>query len=725
MKKLSVLLALVLCMLFAFSTQAEAPGDTVTIPISVSADNAYYIGLSIKYDTNAFDYVSISCSGPNGQANGTTMSMYSITAPIPSGVVGSITLKVKDTAKSGTYAVSASVTGAYDFDENETTCRASGGSVTVVATCVHEQTETKVVKEADCLNAGSLQKVCVDCGEVLATETIEKLGHNFGEYALTKAATCIEKGEETSKCSRCTEKKTREVKELGHSFGTYTETKAATCTEKGEETAKCVRCDAKETRSIEALGHKYGDWTVTKEATCTEKGEEASKCSRCDAAETRVIEALGHKYGDWTETKKATCTEPGEEASKCSRCDAAQTREIKALGHKYGEYTVTKAATCTEKGEETAKCIRCDVTDKREIKELGHALGTYAVTKEATCTEKGEKTAKCIRCDVTEKREIKELGHDLGDYAVTKEATCTEAGEMTSKCSRCDVTETRVIKALGHDFGVYTVTKAATCTEKGEETSKCSRCDAAETRDIKALGHSFGKWTVETEATCLTAGLEVRECIRKDVREEKVVPALGHNAVWKTIKPATGKEDGLKQKICKRCNAVLEEQVIPMLTVSTKTACTAGIKASKLTGLMDSNDAWKMVTPIDLTKEGTTQYPLIAGNVYEIGYVEVTILDGLMTVELVVDSKATMYTSALILLNDVKEIKRFTANDYEHYEFPASINLADLESNQMFMMVTCRLTIDENRADLKYYNFKSEAHKALIESLEAILAQAE
>ncbi|MBE5791533.1 MAG: hypothetical protein E7322_05170 [Clostridiales bacterium] len=691
MKRIYVALILLLCALMAFGAQAAevAPGETVTVPISIGASQAQQIKLYITFDTNALEYVAISSNvgiaSYNAGANRGVISMYNALAPIPGGQVGSLTLKVKESAKSGTYPVSVSVYEAYDANFDDVNVSASAGSVTVVVVCGHKNADFKVIKAPDCENEGTQQIVCLDCGEVLNPSV--------------------------------------PMDKLGHDFGAFKETKAATCTEDGVKTAECSRCDATKTEKIDALGHEYGEWTETKAATCTEEGEKASKCIRCDEAKTEKIDALGHEYGEWTETKAATCTEEGEKASKCIRCDAANTEKIDALGHKFGEYTETKPATCTEKGEETAKCIRCDVTDKREIKELGHALGAYTVTKAATCTEKGEETAKCLRCDVTEKREIKELGHDLGDYTVTKEATCTEAGEMTSKCSRCDVTETRVIKALGHDFGAYAVTKAATCTEKGEETSKCSRCDAVGTREIKALGHSFDKWTVEVEATCTTDGLEARECVRGDVREEKVIPALGHNAVWKTIKPATNKEDGLKQKICKRCNVVLEEQIIPMLTVSTKTACTVGIKASELNGLFDKNDAWKMVTPIDLTKEGTAQYPLIAGNVYEIGYVEVTILDGVMTVELVVDAKATLYTSALILLNDASEIERFNANDYEHYEFPASINLADLESDQVFMMVVCRVTIDENKPGLKYYNFKSEAHKALIESLEAIIAE--
>ena len=86
---------------------------------------------------------------------------------------------------------------------------------------------------------------------------------------------------------------------IKHVFGEWTVTKAATCTETGVSTRTCTVCgEAKETKDIPALGHKFGEWTVTKAATCTETGVSTRTCTVCgEAKETKDIPALGHKAG--------------------------------------------------------------------------------------------------------------------------------------------------------------------------------------------------------------------------------------------------------------------------------------------------------------------------------------------------------------------------------------------------------------------------------------------
>lgn len=71
-------------------------------------------------------------------------------------------------------------------------------------------------------------------------------------------------------------------------------------------------------------------------------------------------------------------------------------------------------------------------------------------------------------------------------------------------------------------------TVEATCTDKGYTTYKCS-CGVTENRDyVAALGHNESAWKVEIEATTTT--------------------------------------NGLKRKGCTRCGAILDEEIIPMVT---------------------------------------------------------------------------------------------------------------------------------------------------------------
>ena len=87
-----------------------------------------------------------------------------------------------------------------------------------------------------------------------------------------------------------------------HSFGEWAVTTAPTCTEKGVETRYCSRCDASETRDVDALGHALVHHDG-KAATCTEQGwEEYDTCSRCDYTTYKEIPAAGHNY------KNGVCT---------------------------------------------------------------------------------------------------------------------------------------------------------------------------------------------------------------------------------------------------------------------------------------------------------------------------------------------------------------------------------------------------------------------------------
>ena len=179
----------------------------------------------------------------------------------------------------------------------------------------------------------------------------------------------------------------------------------------------------------------------------------------------------------------------------------------------------------------------------------------------------------------------------------------------------------------------------------------------------------------------------------------------------------TETEEGLAHKICKRTDTVIEEKTVPVLTNGYKTACTFGAGIDEVIELASENGAWKTILPIDFGVEGTTMYPLLAADMYEIGYIEVTVIEGVVTIELIVEAEVTMYASAMVLVSDLSEIELFTDMDYEFYEFPMSITLSELPANEMYIMVGCYLDYDEAALEELKYDFESEEHKALVEKL--------
>ena len=119
--------------------------------------------------------------------------------------------------------------------------------------CSHIWKDGAILKESTCTAEGKKQKVCENCKKVIEIET-PALGHNFVNRV----------------CTRCGEK---EPGCTTHTYGEWVITKNATCTADGTKTKTCTGCGATQTEVIAKLGHNFVE----------------GKCSVC--GETLVIGA--------------------------------------------------------------------------------------------------------------------------------------------------------------------------------------------------------------------------------------------------------------------------------------------------------------------------------------------------------------------------------------------------------------------------------------------------
>ena len=153
--------------------------------------------------------------------------------------------------------------------------------------CSHNWKDGETLLEPTCTEAGKKQKVCENCGKLLEVE-IPALGHNY----------------ENRVCTRCGEK---EPGCENHTFGDWVITKNATCVAEGSKKRTCTVCGVEEIETIAATGvHTYGEWKVTKQATCTADGTKTKTCTGCGATQTEVIAKLGHNF---VEGKCSVCGE--------------------------------------------------------------------------------------------------------------------------------------------------------------------------------------------------------------------------------------------------------------------------------------------------------------------------------------------------------------------------------------------------------------------------------
>ena len=199
-------------------------------------------------------------------------------------------------------------------------------------------------------------------------ELLECKEHKFGDWTISKAASCTEDGEKVRICSVCNETETETIPATGHTE-VIDEAVAATCTETGlTEGIHCSVCDAiiKAQEVIPATGHKeVVDKAVA--ATCTKTGlTEGKHCSVCNAVikAQEVVPAHGHTEVI-DKAVAATCTKTGlTEGIHCSVCDAIIKAQevVPAKGHKYVD-TVVKP-TYTTKGYTLHKCSVCGTSYK-------------------------------------------------------------------------------------------------------------------------------------------------------------------------------------------------------------------------------------------------------------------------------------------------------------------------------------------------------------------------
>lgn len=492
------------------ATKTLERGQQVTLTVKLTNDTAATsYGLKLNYDANVFEIVSGAISDSvdariaTFDASKGFAFMYTGSAQVYSGTVGTVTFKVKDTAAFGTYTI----TGVASVKNGSNTVTAENATASITVSCSHTYGSWTQG------NADGHQRTCTKCGNV------ETKAHTWNSGTTTKSATCTEDGVKTFTCSTCKATKTEAIAKLGHKEGAATQTKAPTCTETGTKTVKCTRCSSVlKTETVPALGHKEGTGKVTTAATCTADGVKSFSCTRSgcgQAVRTETIPALGHKEDKGTVTKEATCKEDGVKTFKCTVCKTVTRTEVisKNDAHKFGNLVYVD-----ENGHKDV-CSICN----QELT-LAHKWDNGKVTQKETCKDTGIKTYTCTGCKGT-KTEVIPVNED-------HKFDSAEYVDENNHNKICSVCEKEVSEAHAWDKGVET--KKATCQEDGEMLYTCTTCKGTKTEVVVASDehHVPGEWTVTVQPTYESAGSREADCT---ICGEKIVEELSAIAV-----PPTG-----------------------------------------------------------------------------------------------------------------------------------------------------------------------------------------
>ena len=213
-----------------------------------------------------------------------------------------------------------------------------GYTVSSKGACLHTgygTTENTV--PATCGEAGRVDTICSNCGEVVSTKEIPATGaHTWDNGTVTTEPSETTPGVRTYTCAVCGATRTETIPATGAHDYQFTRTVAPTCTTDGYDLYTCSGCGATEKRNAKpALGHKWDNGTVTTEPTETTPGVRTYTCTVCGATRTETIPATGahtHVWDNGTVTIAPTETTPGVRTYTCTVCGQTKNEIVPATG---------------------------------------------------------------------------------------------------------------------------------------------------------------------------------------------------------------------------------------------------------------------------------------------------------------------------------------------------------------------------------------------------------
>ena len=171
-----------------------------------------------------------------------------------------------------------------------------GYTVSDKGACTHTDYDTtERTVPATCGEAGRVDTICSNCGEVISTRELPPTGaHDWDDGTVTTAPTETTPGVRTFTCRGCDQTRTETIPATGAHDYRFTKTVDPTCTDGGYDLYTCSGCGATERRNLtDAAGHKWDGGTVTTAPTETTPGVRTFTCRGCDQTRTETIPATG------------------------------------------------------------------------------------------------------------------------------------------------------------------------------------------------------------------------------------------------------------------------------------------------------------------------------------------------------------------------------------------------------------------------------------------------
>ena len=263
-----VAMLLIACMtVTAFAAKA---GETVTVTLTATGSEPFtdFSG-SISFP----DGLSITGTAINGYGylNGTKLN-WAATNDVTSASVFNLQVTISPNAEHKTYTISGASSSAY----NQAAEPAGTVSLYAQVTVDCDYTFKTETVEATCTTGGYTRHYC-ECGKYIDDALTPATGHNWGEWTVTKEATCTEAGSQTRTClNGCGESQTQDIPATGHDHVLTDSTTGENCKTPGVDTYTCSCGDSYTVANQKFGPHSYVDGEYEKNET-----HHWTKCSLC------------------------------------------------------------------------------------------------------------------------------------------------------------------------------------------------------------------------------------------------------------------------------------------------------------------------------------------------------------------------------------------------------------------------------------------------------------
>lgn len=468
---------------------------------------------------------------------------------------------------------------------------------TLSENAAHTPKDNGVLHPADCLSAEYTEHTCSLCNGVyrLYTEGSTALGCSFGDWSVTKNATCSADGEMTRTCTRCTGVETLAIpkNDASHSYK-LVNTFPATCSDEGTERHQCEFCDDAYTVTLQKLPHNYtsvetldNGWTHKhcdcgfKLSTFDAKNLVEAKVEAADIPEDNSFEVSLEKAdivfpdtvvsqfkdGEGELSIKADVMPEQHKNdlinSQNSNLTADQKERLSdvdvydfgvTLGGNYvssfeSEVSVTLPYTLKE-GENAEGIVVWYVKEDGTIENV---TAIYNDTAKTVTFSVSHFSFYAIAYEETQEMRCKRGNHAYYATPTVVKADCTQHGYTLYECECCHYKHiSDIVEKKNHALGDV-IQPTVDCTTGGYTHRVCADCGYTVNIDyVRAKGHTPG-----AAATCETP------CVCT-VCNNVIIPAKTHKYTeWETVKAPTGSEEGIKRRYCTNCGRAEEKAVPP------------------------------------------------------------------------------------------------------------------------------------------------------------------